>query len=87
MATVRLVNSDWQNGVNVDIRIGTDADPERNSPYWTGRVAYQSAVTIDQQDTTVWHRRDLDPNHSTNPPTYGGWMGTEVYETDVEDTI
>lgn len=87
MATVKLWNRNWQNGVNVDVRVGSFTNPTQNAPYWAGRVVYQSAVTIDTADTTIWRRRDLDPDHPTNPPSYGEWVSNEVFEADIEDTI
>jgi hypothetical protein len=87
MATVTLINSDWHNGVNINVRIGNDTVPQNNPELWTGNVAYQASRQFDAQDTTIWHQRDLNPDHPTRPPTYGDWMATEVFEADVEDTI
>jgi hypothetical protein len=87
MATVRLWNRGYNTGVNIEIRVGNDSVAENNPEYWKGNVAFQQAASVDCENTTVFHRRDLDPGHPTNPPSYGGWYNDEIFEDDVDDTI
>jgi hypothetical protein len=70
---VTSINSTWNNGVNIEKATGPDDynTPQPRYPRQYKRMNYNSVWKIDVPDAyDFWHRRDLDPDHPTLPPSY-----------------
>jgi hypothetical protein len=91
MATVRLWNRGYENGVNIEVRVGNADDCNQNAPRWSGNVAYGSCYPVQAENETVCYAKeiqsDMKREHSANRLDYEGWTKVEVFTEDKDENI
>jgi hypothetical protein len=69
MPLMTLVNAYWQNGVNVDVRVGPYMDPNQNPALPSFKLAMGQQWSNDTGTNDLCFRRDLDPDHPNGAMT------------------
>lgn len=70
-----LVNNLYKNGVNVEIRYGSDSSAEsaNNTAFGEHRFSGAEPYIFTANGAFVYYRRDADPDHPANPRSWTGW--------------
>jgi hypothetical protein len=73
---VDIIDRNWAR-VNVDVRIGNNANPEDNRSLGTRELTRGQTWSIPSDGEDVWYRRDADPDRPNGQWT--NWIHRPVY--------